>query len=464
MMEDYKNRDFRNKRSEIIFDWARKLTPVMNELHDKDYSFSYWLLLLQDHLKVCINRRSYLLKPNYHEPILKYPINSWSPPRKSMILKSYLVFLINAIRYRKDINKELKKIYGNKHLLFGLRADELNNYINGTKIGRIYIWKIFFKKGDRIKRKRLQFMAEKTDSMFLKKIILAMPTILVEHYDYINSLFETKNPNDKCIHVEHGDSFFADFLMARYRENGARIISYQGGGFQGEIHNHPDKIKYELCDEFHTYGWKVHKKDFPDNPYRLIQYKRKWDEVRSIKNHKHSSKVMIVFSVINEEHIQKYLTFTESFFSIVPKNIYKNLVIRLRPVPLRVNKSLYFRKLKIPKSVTIDWGEKKMAETAAKVNIVILTTLPATNFLECIYVGQPVMAVNTNDNPSELFRQFVPDLERLGVIHKTPFDLTEYFLNIEDYQQWWLGVEQDPIFQNFATLFAGKRWNKTGIK
>lgn len=453
----YKGKNFAIKRNEMVLGLAEEIAPIMNELHDKDYSFEYWLALLKEHLKVCANRKPYLLEDSYSEPVLKFPINSWYPLRKKEIMQAYVLHILRAIKYRKDVKEELNKIYNNKNLLIGQRAQELEKHIDGVKISPMFIWGIFFKKGNKSKRRKLKVISEKIDNLFLKKILLSMPSILVEHYDYINDHFEVKSPQEKRFHVEHGDSFLSSFIMAKYREKGAKIISYQGGGFFGEQANHPSKESYILIDEFHTYGWKGHEKDVPDRPYRLIEYQRLWDKNRSPSNELYKNKILVCFSIINKVTIKRYLNFSETFFSKIPEDLFKNIIARPRPKSIKFDKKAEAKTLKIPKDITIDGGKDKMAKSAAKVELVILTSLPATNFLECIYVGQPVIAVNTNKSPSELFSKYVPHLERLGVIHKTPLSLTEYLLNIEDYSKWWEKIEQDEVFQEFSSIFAGKQ-------
>jgi hypothetical protein len=89
-----------------------------------------------------------------------------------------------------------------------------------------------------------------------------------------------------------------------------------------------------------------------------------------------------------------------------------------------------------------------------KAKLVVQTWLPATIFLECIYVKQPVVALNTNIYPSKLFLKFLPHLERLGVIHENYVSLVDH-LNSIDIEDWWSGVLADELFIEFGETYCG---------
>ncbi|WP_421947830.1 hypothetical protein [Phaeodactylibacter xiamenensis] len=452
----YKEENFVFKRPPRILELASTLTPLLNELHDVSYSASYWLATLHRHLTACINRRPYLEQENGNEKYGTFGYSKFHPLPEKVMRKQTLLYILKALRYRSNFKKNLKLLGRHDHILLGDRAQKLAYYKEGVVMPALYPVSVLFSGVNRKKRKKLEVIANRHNSRYIRNCLLSTPKIYVEYYDAIIKSIPVISPESKTFHFEHLESFYSEFLVALYREKGAKVVRYQTGGFMGELQYSPNEVFYAQIDELRTYGWKNHPKDFPDKPFRLIEYLENW------KKHRPASgifdyKILIVMAMaVTEQSKDSYNHFFEHFFTSIPDDIKEKVLVRPLPKYRFMDNSKQARVLNIPFDIQLDKGDKPMVQVASQAELIVLTGIPSTTFLECLYAGQPVITLNTNTAPSELFSSYIPDLTRLGILHNDVESLIDKVLGLEDINSWWKDVESDKRFIAFLKHFCGK--------
>ncbi|MES2847807.1 MAG: hypothetical protein V4685_02040, partial [Bacteroidota bacterium] len=134
------------------------------------------------------------------------------------------------------------------------------------------------------------------------------------------------------------------------------------------------------------------------------------------------------------------------------KEKYKNILGRPRPENKIFSHASQISFIKDSR-VKIDTGLTDMAEMMRQSQLVVHVTLPATNFLECIYVDHPVIGVLDNDQPTGIVKPYYDFFLAKGVMHDSFNSLVEH-LNTIDVQTWWAGIISDPVYKQFKNEFA----------
>lgn len=81
---------------------------------------------------------------------------------------------------------------------------------------------------------------------------------------------ELYSPEKRKFHVHITDSFFEMMLIAKYSENGSKLIWYQHGCYYGEvIHKNRGYFYRSTGGVFRTCGYKEYEIDEPWSAYRL---------------------------------------------------------------------------------------------------------------------------------------------------------------------------------------------------
>ena len=107
-------------------------------------------------------------------------------------------------------------------------------------------------------------------------------------------------------------------------------------------------------------------------------------------------------------------------------------------------------------NVEVSPGYGPIANLCRQSRIVVHWSHPATNFLECIFVDQPVVAVSSDLEKTAIFRPFFDYFMAAGVLHEKPEFLIEHLNQIEP-ETWWKEVMADPRYEQFKEIFARSR-------
>ena len=93
-----------------------------------------------------------------------------------------------------------------------------------------------------------------------------------------------------------------------------------------------------------------------------------------------------------------------------------------------------------------------MAEITAKSRLVIQFNIPATNFMECLYVDHPTIGLLSNDQPTEIVKPYYSFFTQQGVMHENFESLVDH-LNKVDIDEWWGALIKEPMYQQFKNEF-----------
>jgi putative transferase (TIGR04331 family) len=438
-------------RPKLVVDINNELTPYFNKLHNLNFSNEFWLKLLNSYISTCINRKQYLSNKNSKIRFTLKNINSFKPLTTKQIVLDFFSYLYKASKVNTNKKSTLELINKNTIICLGLRGSIISKYIQGTYVEEYFPFKEI-SMPNLLKRYRLRRIAKEIDDIYLRNIFLSLPMVYVEYFKDMFDSIEVKNAPLKSFHYEHKQSIFTDFLIAKYRLFGSKIITYQTGAFMGEWENHPNQLFYSLIDELHTYGWKINEKDIPDRAYRLEEYEIEWNELRKKCIPKN---ILIVYSTINNNTLTHYKSINDILFKNLNPNILENIIVRPRPISRHIDNSSEAKKLGVPEIIKVDNGKIKMVEAASKAKLVIITSLPATNLLECIRVNQPVVALNFSQlSFNEEYKNHISNLKELEIIYDDVESLLNFINNL-DVNEWWEKVIVDKKYLSFKENYTG---------
>lgn len=451
---NYPPEEFFLKRPEKILKITEKITPILNRLHGLNYSSRFWLILLDSHIKTCINNEEFMCNNNYIPPKkLFLRLNFTGKPQKKEIIFQKIEYTLKAIHNFPNSKAKVFNIIKNyDNLCLGARGKELGDNNIGVFVPPHF--PLLILKKNRNARKKIVNITNNFEDVFLKNVVQSIPAFYIEYFRSFHDKIPLHNPNYKSFHFEHLTSPFSAIIIAKYMEFKAKLYMYQLGGFIGELSYSPSILTYTKFDGIVTYGWKSNNKDIPGKPFRLMEYQREWVNTRNkitIPNYD----IIVVFTAINKYSKEYYKEFSKYFLENINHKKYPVIKYRPRPKSKKLINSNELNYLNLPDYIVVDKGMKNMAKVAANAKIILQSALPSTNFLECIYTEQPVVAMDTNSYPSAIVKPYYEHLKKLKVIHEEVSSLVVH-LNSVNIDNWWQEVLKDPGFKEFQKYFAGK--------
>ncbi|HMO61136.1 MAG TPA: hypothetical protein PKC39_01730 [Ferruginibacter sp.] len=423
------------------------LTPVMNEIHGTQYSHRFWSLIMGHYVNTVLSLQRLFEK----QEILTNPglvaVNAQKPLSLKQRIKA------NAVRYLKFC-RGLKHMWANKTILkqednivigFGgieYIVEALGKPVQNTSF-------FFLGEGDIPKRKIVNSIACRYDDVFQRNLVMQLPKLYVEFFIQAYNSIPLYNPAQKTLHLQMVTSETTEFLVAKYVEHGAKLYWYQHGACYGEYigHNsHHNESK--LADVFRSWGWKIKPNDEPWKAYRLQKFKDIYAAGTGTKKYD----LMLCYSEIHQGNEKKMMALTNYFLQHISKDKYRHILARPRPINKlqRHNRLLHFIN---DSRVTIDSGLTSMASLTSTCSLVIQMVVPGTNFLECIYVDQPVVGILINNTPTPVVQPYYDFFLQKGVLHRD-FESLVQFINSIDVQEWWRELCSDEKYIQFKNQFA----------
>ena len=444
-VDPWKNRP--RATEEEIAELVEEISPVMNSVHKYKFSRRFWRIAIGDHVKSCLNRRQNLLS-NRKTPYITFrPIDApVVPSRKDGFVSDVLEIAKTNLRSSWHDEAAYKVPEKTKHILVG-DFDPPNK----AKDESIRLTTDYFisGRGDRLKRKKLILESERNGSDLGRAVLITMPRAFVEHLDGIlYRMRELSNAGGLSIHVEHYDSVITKIYAALLVERGARLIQYQPGGDFGEIKSLVEATRYNDIDEFRTYGWKIHEKDVPHCAIRLAKFKARYDQADA----KHKYDCLVVLNLARDESVQsRYRGILDTFADQLSTKF--RICVRARAKSRRIRLPVLAGWPRFQRGAVIDPGFGDMARRVKQSMVVVHLDHPSTNFLECLYVDHPVVALQTNSDPTGIVQPYYVELERLGVFHQTTESLVKHLAQ-SDIPGWWRKVTEASVYREFKDTFA----------
>jgi putative transferase (TIGR04331 family) len=306
------------------------------------------------------------------------------------------------------------------------------------------------------KRKVLKKETSKIENWFIQDILCSLPYSYVECFSsYYERIPELDNPENYSFHRSHTRSIFTDFLLAKYRDLGAKVIHYQPGCGHGENSFHPNASSYEMIDQYVTFGWTMNEKDIEGRAHRIEGFGLKYKSYSSELDRKKFD-LLIVLSHMKSDYKIKYKNYVEYLIENIDKEKYKKILLRPRPRSRFVNNKREVKHINLDQTVQIDDGKGSLASSMALCNANCLLYTPATNLYECIYVNQPIIGLDMYLHTSDIFEKHLEFFREVGIMHKNIESLTS-FLNQIDIDSWWKEVMLDKRMHLFIKDFLGNR-------
>jgi hypothetical protein len=432
--------------SERVFELLKE---VMNEIHDMDQPVRFWKLIIEDHVRSVISRKEHLDKEEVELTPDLYPMNTHRVPGLKMILRNTLSRFRYYLATRKNPEQINRTLKDNDLLLInfegmpgiqddtgGVHLDNYEPYVFGT--------------GDSRKREIVNKIASRQKDVYEKNIIKRLPKIYVEHFRKVYDRIELHQPEKKVFHIYGRFKIsYRQMVVAKYLTGGAKIIWYQDGAFISEVASKYSRyLMRTVADEFRTWGWTITDMDRPWKPYPLEKFRKRY---RKFSDHEKIHDLLLCFPKLRARK-EYFRERSENLLMNLDRFRYSSLLARPQPSN---NRHSHASELEFitDNRVEVSTALTSIQEDMSKCRAVVQMNVPATNMLECVYVGMPVFGILNNENPTELIKPYYDFLLKQGVLHETAESLATHLNRIE-ITDWWAELEKHPTFKAFRYTFA----------
>lgn len=430
--------------SESIF---ALLAPVMNEIHNKNYSPRFWKIVMNDYVNASISIMYILKEREMGDAVSLVPINSHHIPtlkqkfiaRAPSIIKHYKTY--GTLR---RINQVLRN---HNDISIGFPDLDIVKKETGCPISLYY--PVYFGSGDKGKRALVNKIAARYSNLFHRNIIKRLPKVYVEYFEKDFNSIDLVEPSSKTIHTHGLPPGNNLLLIAKYVENGAKLYCYQHGANYGEMRGHNSHFfESTIADEFRSWGWKIRNNDVPWKAYRLEKFRMMYNSFAQTDEYD----ILMCYPDVHYINFDFCKTATDHLLASIPAG--KKILARPRPMNKVFShaKTLSFIQ---DERVKIDSGLTNMAEIVNKSKLVIQFTVPGTNFMECLYVDHPTLGLLENDQPTDAVRPYYDFLFQQGVLHQDHVSLVSH-INKVNIPEWWASVIKEPMYQQFKNEFLRK--------
>jgi len=436
------------RRVELSKQLFERLTSVMNEIHETDFSERFWSILLGSHVNAVISRKELLDEREHNRKPDLYPINGFTFPGKKKKLISNLIRTMKWTMTALNEKKVFSAIEEYDSLLLGFPDSiALRKELSGTPLP--YFHPVFPLSGDTAKRDRAYAIADKIKDLFFKNVVKELPQILVEYFSKIYSGIPLYSPEKKTFHVHLYGTILNEFIVAKYVEHSSLFYWYQHGSEYGEFSSYyPHSVSVELADKFRTWGWKIEEKDEPWTAYRLEAFREDYEKYD--KNP--ANELLICYPEFNKKNKPEYIEFSSELFSGLITDRYRKILAR----PRRSNK-LHSHASQLSfisdDRVKVTSGLQPMMKEMAESKLVLQVNVPCTNFLECIYVDHPTIGTLRNDQPTDIVKPYYDFFISNGVLHTDLNSLIDHLNRIE-INEWWSDIINSDMYKSFKYKFA----------
>lgn len=432
--------------SEAVF---KELAPVMNEMHGVNHSFRFWKMVMSDYVNAVVSIKNILDHQQMNDKPLIFAINGHRLPTAKQKIIARLPSIIKHYKAPGTFKQIHHILAENDNISIGFHPGKLVQTEIGYPLPVYY--PVYAGSGDLSKRAIVNRLEKKAIGIFSKNIIRRLPKVYVEYFEKDYNSIQLIDPAKKTFHLHGMPPYFNSLLVAKYAEHGAKLVCYQHGAYYGELVGHNSYLhENSLADEYRTWGWKIKSNDVPSKAYRLETFRQQYDAVAKTNEFD----FLMCFPGVFDANIEFYKKATAYFLQHISTGKYKNLLARPRPSGRFFSQSSVLSFINDSR-VTINSGRGYMAEVMCKCRLVIQFSVPATNFMECLYVDHPTMGLLDNDQPTAIVKPYYDFLLQQGVLHKDFVSLVKH-LNSIDLDTWWNALLKEPMYQQFKNEFLRK--------
>jgi hypothetical protein len=436
------------RRIELMETLFELLSGILNDVHKTDYSIRFWKILLEGHVKAVISRRAILSSREIKRRPDLFAFNSSRIPTRNMIFKKRLIDLAKHLKSWRNLKKVNDLLSKNDKLRIGFfEYPGLDEEDIGIELPTYHPF--IFGRGEIKKRKVVNRIAGSKEELFFANVIRELPMVLVEHFGKLYDSVKLVSPTEKELHVHTTQSFFNQVLIAKYTEQGARLVWYQHGSFYGEFAGDSEHhYEHDLSNEYRTWGWEIKEKDKPWKAYRLEKFKRDYEKHSNTKE----CDLLISFSRISDGNRDANKKIIDYLLNNLDPVAYKKVLARPHPANKVFNQKGQLDFISSSR-VTKSTGHTHMAEDMSRCRVVLQMRVPSTNFLECIYTKHPTVGLLKNDEYTDIIEPYHNFFLEHGVLHYNLESLVRH-LNSISIEDWWSELSNKKQFLEFRKTFA----------
>ena len=444
-------------RREFIDQLAESVLPVLAEVHRKDdLSERFWRRILQPYFWAIAKRREEYKATKCLVRATVLPIDGFYLPSRIQSFTAFARQIMIALE-RKSLRRHLSSV-GNSEASVSLgrsatsESDELQSVPLEIDFSKCFLRRRGTRRAD------IRAAADRESDPIVKNALRYLPEVYVEYFEsFLVLCRQIANEFDPTtVYVEHFPTIFDLFLASYLGERGATIVQLQLGAGAGEVVYPGDSLSQVYYDKRLTYGWRLNDNDVPYYGVRLELFKRQYD---AVKRQGCANDALLVYNRLSSRERKAYY---EHCNRLIGENLDRNRYPKLVARPRRFSRKIWMPGgCEIPgidavSGVEVSSGYGPIADLCRISRIVVHWSHPATNFLECVFVDQPVVAVSPGLEVTEIFKPFFEFLVEARVLHAKPEHLIEHLNRIEP-ETWWRGVMNDARYEQFKERFARSR-------
>ncbi len=440
---------FSLERITISEEIIHELVKVMNHIHQVNYTYRFWKILMGDYVNALVSIKHILEKEEMksHPPL--QPLNSHHVPTTKEKIMARAPSVIKHFKTLGSQSRIFNILEKEKNISIGLPDIDVVKADTGPVMPSYF--PIYTGKGNTSKRKRATELAGQYASLFYRNMVAQLPQIYVEYFDGLFNKIPLHNPKEKIFHAHGLPDFYSCLIIAKYLNQGAKLYCYQHGAYYGEMKGHNSHFNEgSVADEFRTWGWIIRKNDVPWKAYRMEKFRLDFEKVNLPVEYDFLMCYPPVFYA-NQAFFKKI---SDYFLANIDAAKYAKILARPRPMNRMFS---HAGKLSFitDKRVTIDSGLGKMAEAMSKCRLSIQFTVPATNFMECLYINYPTIGLLDNNQPTDIIKPYYDFFLQKGVLHNDLQSLVDHLNKIE-LDEWWASLIKEPLYLQFKNEFLRK--------
>lgn len=303
---------------------------------------------------------------------------------------------------------------------------------------------------------------------FARKLICKqIPRSFVERYASIRSgittSFGRKYPKAIFTSNLHLSSDSFSIWTAEARNHGCKLLISQHGGLNGQglFPTRAETHETRIADCHLPWGWKVESTRARNIP-ALINVGRK-----EFGNQSEALKLLIITDCtyrygrqpwMTSIDNQTYLANVQTLVAELPKEIYKQTIVRLHHHYAEYDYSQSLLWSKIQPEIAIDFGSRPIDELRRTSRLAICTTLGTSEIEQFARNFPTVLMLDPQTHPiRENCQSLFSRMQSVGLVHESPKSASEHITNIwSDANTWWLQDEIQALVAEYLHRFGRK--------
>ena len=313
----------------------------------------------------------------------------------------------------------------------------------------------------------LPIMGDDFEKFARKLVSKQLPRSFVESYASIRSgigtSFGGKYPRAIFTSNLHLSSDSFSIWTAEARNHGCKLLISQHGGLNGQglFPTRAETHESRIADCHLPWGWKVESTRARNIP-ALINVGRK-----EFGNQSEEPNLLVITDCtyrygrqpwMTSIDNQTYLANVQTLVAELPKEIYKQTIVRLHHHYAEYDYSQSLLWSKIQPETAIDFGSRPIDELRRTSRLAICTTLGTSEIEQFARNFPTILMLDPQTHPiRENCQNLFSRMQSVGLVHESPKSASEYIANIwSDTNTWWLQKEIQDLVAEYLYQFGRK--------